>query len=100
MKTPRAKWYTFQIGKREFQVKAEPEGQCRYMVRMSEMDANGLPVPHRADLRIGYLTGRASSWLAEYFGAHPSTPASTARAACLALAAWAEQRPGFQEVPL
>ena len=100
MKNLRAKWYTFQIGKRQFQVKAEPEGECRYMVRMSELDAKGLLVPHRANLRIGYLTGHAQSWLAEYFGAHPSTPAATARAACMAIAIWAEQRHGFQEMPL
>ena len=100
MKNLRAKWYTFQIGKRQFQVKAEPEGECRYMVRMSELDAKGLLVPHRANLRIGYLTGRAQSWLAEYFGAHSSTPAATARAACMAIAIWAEQRHGFQEMPL
>lgn len=100
MSAPRAKSYDFQIGNRKFRVHAEPEGECRYMVRMSEVDAKNLPIPRRANLRIGYLTGRASSWLAEYFGAHPSTPASTARAACLALATWAEQRPGFQEVPL
>ena len=100
MKNLRAKWYTFQIGKRQFQVKAEPEGECRYMVRMSELDAKGLLVPHRANLRIGYLTGRAQSWLAEYFGTHPSTPAATARAACMAIAIWAEQRHGFQEMPL
>lgn len=92
-----AKRYTFQIGRRQFQVKAEPEGECRYMIRMSEMDSHGLPISRRANLRIGYMTGAARSWLVEYFGAYPSTPASTAREGCRALAVWAESRPGFQE---
>lgn len=78
--------FHFEIGVRRFWVEAENEGDCRYMVRMSELDKNGTPHLHRSRLRIGYLTGSRNRWLAEFFGSRTSRPAKSAKNACRILA--------------
>lgn len=76
----RMKRYTFNIASTKATVEAEPDGESRYMVRMSIPDITGR-------VRIGYLTGNRRTWLAEHFGGkRPSVPATTAKAACRALA--------------
>jgi len=89
------KSYRFEVNRRHFQVSAQNEGDCRWMVRMSELGMDGKAILSRTNLRIGYLTGRGRNWLAEFFGSHPSVAAKTAKSACLALAVWAETKPGF-----
>lgn len=85
----RSRKYSFEIGSRRFLVAAENEGECRYMVRMSELDKNGKSHLRRSRIRIGYLTGSRNTWLAEFFGSRPSQPAKSAKDACRVLVEWA-----------
>ncbi len=91
----RNKTFRFSINDRDFQVTAEPEGECRFMVRMSVLDMAGNPVPHQCNIRIGYLTGRERRWVGEFFGNRPAVSAASAKEACRLLAAWASVAPCF-----
>lgn len=74
-----SKRYITSIAGVSVQIEAEDEGNCRYMVRMS--------IPGcMAPVRIGYLTGRGRSWLAEFFGTRPSQATASCKDACHALA--------------
>lgn len=73
-----------------FQIEADQEGNCRYMVRISS------PELDMARIRIGYLTGSDRTWVAEFFGGkRPSVPATSAKAACKALAEFAITQPAI-----
>lgn len=73
------KAYQFEIRGTRVEVEADVEGECRYMVRLS--------IPGRlARTRIGYLTGREKTWLAEFFGKRASVAHTSAKEACHALA--------------
>lgn len=106
------KRYEFQFGQRLFRVWAEVEGEARYMVRMAEINRPGgfaqrtvslsALKPEAADVfsayvRIGYLTGAKRHWLVEHGAGHAllTTPATTAKEACFALARWALTQPAF-----
>ena len=52
--------FDFDMDGRKVTVEAEPEGSCRYMVRLFEAGFGRT--------RIGYLTGQGRSWLVEFFG--------------------------------
>lgn len=81
------KKFEFDVANTSVLVEAEPDGNARYMVRMS--------IPGRmARIRIGYLTGTKRTWLAEFFGGkRPSAPAKSAKEACRQIAVWASQQP-------
>lgn len=73
------KTYRFDIRGTQVEVEADVDGECRYMVRLS--------IPGRlARTRIGYLTGREKTWLAEFFGKRASVAHASAKEACQALA--------------
>ena len=84
------KHYVFNIDGRSIKVEAEQEGTARYMVRAILTDT-GFP----ARIRIGYLTGAAKTWHAEFFGGRFAN-ATSAKKACFALATWALQQPSLQ----
>lgn len=72
------KQYDFVIGDVSYRVRAEEQGVCRYMVRMT-----GVQIGTRQDwLRIGYLTGKGSQWVAEAGQGAPGLPFASAKAAC------------------
>ena len=79
--------FDFNLNGRKITVEAEPEGSCRYMVRLFEA---GL-----GRTRIGYLTGRGRNWLVEFFGQRNAQPFTSAKAACKALAEWSLTQPGI-----
>ncbi len=79
--------FDFDLNGRKITVEAEPEGSCRYMVRLFEA---GL-----GRTRIGYLTGRGRNWLVEFFGQRNAQPFTSAKAACKALAEWSLTQPGI-----
>ncbi len=79
--------FDFDLNGRKITVEAEPEGSCRYMVRLFEA---GL-----GRTRIGYLTGRGRNWLVEFFGQRNALPFNSAKAACKALAEWSLTQPGI-----
>ena len=83
------KHYVFNIDGRSIKVEAEQEGNARYMVRAIPSDT-GVP----ARIRIGYLTGAAKTWHAEFFGGRFAN-ATSAKQACLALATWAIKQPSL-----
>lgn len=80
------KAYRFDLDGHLVRVEADSEGEARYMVRM---DAG------KGRVRIGYLTGHARTWVAEFFGSRPSVRATSAKEACEALARVALNEPGF-----
>ena len=79
--------FDFDLNGRKITVEAEPEGSCRYMVRLFEA---GL-----GRTRIGYLTGRGRNWLVEFFGQRNAQPFTSAKTACKALAEWSLTQPGI-----
>lgn len=85
----RSKKYRFEIGGVKAVIDATVEGEHRFMVRMS------LPGRMHGPVRIGYLTGRERTWLAEFFGNHPSAPAVSAKEACAKLAEYALAQPSI-----
>jgi hypothetical protein len=80
----RNKKFNFTLNQTEFLVHAEQEGNCRFMVRLSKVNASGTPVGWN---RIGYLTGKDKNWVAEYAG--KSRNGSSAKQACLFMADYA-----------
>ena len=82
-----ARKFDFNLGGRKVTVEAEPEGSCRYMVRLFEEGFGRI--------RIGHLTGRGRNWLVEFFGQRNSMPFNSAKAACRALAEWSLTQPGL-----
>ncbi|MDK9702397.1 MAG: hypothetical protein OEL20_04605 [Sulfuritalea sp.] len=91
------KTYTFEIGDKIATITAEAEGVCRYMVRMSLQDKPREKAAAGSALRIGYLTGRARTWVAEFGNTGtPARPATSAKAACRAIADWALTQPPFR----
>ena len=82
-----ARKFDFDLGGRKVTVEAEPEGSCRYMVRLFEAGFGRT--------RIGYLTGQRRNWMVEFFGQRNAQPFSSAKAACRALAEWSLTQPGI-----
>ncbi len=78
--------FDFDINGRKITVEAEPEGSCRYMVRLFETGFGRT--------RFGYLTGRGRNWLVEFFCQRNALPFNSAKAACKALAEWSLTQPG------
>ena len=83
--------YTLNAGSHTLHVDLDADGDCRFMVRMS--------VPGQLEkMRIGYLTGGYSHWVAECNRDGFSGPFKTAKAACTDLAARAWKHLGENPV--